>query len=52
MGTLAKKSKEADRAGSPSDRPLILTFMDRSGAIAVERVADSFGMSKTQLAET
>ncbi|WP_187331492.1 MULTISPECIES: antitoxin Xre/MbcA/ParS toxin-binding domain-containing protein [unclassified Mesorhizobium] len=26
--------------------------MDRSGAIAVERVADSFGMSKTQLAET
>ncbi|TGR00979.1 DUF2384 domain-containing protein [Mesorhizobium sp. M4B.F.Ca.ET.190.01.1.1] len=52
MVTLAKKSKEADHAGSPGDRTLILTFMDRSGAIAVERVADSFGMSKTQLAET
>lgn len=37
---------------SPGDKALVLTFMDGSGQIAVDRVADSFGMSKTQLAET
>jgi DNA-binding XRE family transcriptional regulator len=26
--------------------------MDRSGTVSIERVADSFGLSKTQLAET
>jgi len=39
---------EATSAG----QPLILSFMDRSGAVSIERVADSFGLSKTQLAET
>lgn len=32
--------------------PLVLTYMDRAGRIAVSRLADGFGMSKTQLAET
>ncbi|WP_455918503.1 antitoxin Xre/MbcA/ParS toxin-binding domain-containing protein [Ensifer canadensis] len=32
--------------------PLVLSYMDRSGKIAVERVAIGFGMSKSQLAET
>jgi uncharacterized protein (DUF2384 family) len=32
--------------------PLILTYMDGSGAIAIDQVADSFGMSKGQLAAT
>lgn len=32
--------------------PLILSYMDRSGKIAIERVADGFGMSEGQLAET
>lgn len=31
---------------------LILSFMDSSGRIAIDRLADGFGMSKTQLAET
>ncbi len=44
MVALAKKK--------PTSETLILTFMDKSGAIATDRVADSFGMSKTQLAET
>jgi len=52
MGPLTKKVEKADPAGRMGDKALILTFMDRSGAIAIERVADSFGMSKTQLAET
>ncbi|MHC2486476.1 DUF2384 domain-containing protein [Sinorhizobium meliloti] len=32
--------------------PLILFYMDKGGKIAVQQVADGFGMSKTQLAET
>jgi hypothetical protein len=32
--------------------PLATRFMDSSGYLAVDRLADSFGMSKTQLAET
>ena len=31
---------------------LVLSYMDRAGRIAVNRLADGFGMSKTQLAET
>lgn len=34
------------------NEPLVLSFMDPSGTITAERVADEFGMSKTQLAET
>lgn len=32
--------------------PLVLSYMDRGGNIAVEQVATGFGMSKSQLAET
>jgi uncharacterized protein (DUF2384 family) len=32
--------------------PLISAFIDEGGQVAVQRVADSFGMSKGQLAET
>ena len=35
-----------------SGGPLVLSFMDRTGKIVVGRLADGFGMSKTQLAET
>ena len=48
MGAVAKKSA-GPAAGEP---PLILGFMDRSGEISVSLVADSFGLSKSQLAET
>jgi DNA-binding XRE family transcriptional regulator len=34
------------------ESPLIVGFMDTHGTISIDRVADSFGMSKTQLAET
>lgn len=44
--------KNTAEALSFGDKALVLTFMDGSGRIAVDRVADSFGMSKTQLAET
>jgi uncharacterized protein (DUF2384 family) len=32
--------------------PLILSYMDRAGKIGIDQVADGFGMSKGQLAET
>jgi hypothetical protein len=44
---MALIAKRAD-AGTP----LILSYMDPAGQIAAERVADGFGMSKSQLAET
>lgn len=34
------------------NEPLVLSYMDRAGKIAIDQVADSFGMSKGQLAET
>lgn len=34
------------------EEPLIVSYMDRSGKIAINQVADGFGMSKGQLAET
>lgn len=36
----------------PAGMPLSLGFMDKSGIVLVARVADSFGLSKTQLAQT
>lgn len=32
--------------------PLIFSYMDQAGKITVSRVADGFGMSKSQLADT
>lgn len=37
---------------SGQNEPLILSYMDRVGKIAIEQVADGFGMSKGQLAQT
>lgn len=37
---------------SEQSGPLVLSYMDRGGNIAVEQVATGFGMSKSQLAET
>ncbi len=31
---------------------LVLSYMDRAGRIAINQLADGFGMSKTQLAQT
>lgn len=44
---MALLQKVATEAG-----PLILSYMDQAGQIAAARVADGFGMSKSQLAET
>ena len=37
---------------SVRDESLVLSYMDRTGRIAINQLADGFGMSKTQLAET
>ncbi|MEP9400035.1 MbcA/ParS/Xre antitoxin family protein [Mesorhizobium sp. KR2-14] len=44
MGHAMKVSTRAE--------PLVWSYMDRNGKIAVGQVADGFGMSKGQLAET
>jgi hypothetical protein len=36
----------------PSNEPLVLSYMDQAGRIAIDRVATGFGMSKSQVAET
>lgn len=36
----------------PSNEPLVLSYMDQAGKIAIDRVANGFGMSKSQVAET
>lgn len=51
METIKKRAKPGE-IGSPGREALVLAFMDNAGLIAVEQVADSFGMSKTQLAQT
>jgi hypothetical protein len=37
---------------STQNESLVLFYMDKTGKIAINRLADGFGMSKTQLAET
>lgn len=44
---MARLARHTDPAA-----PLVLAHMGETGQIAVEAVAESFGMSKTQLAET
>jgi hypothetical protein len=39
-------------AVGPRGAGMVAAFLDEAGHIAVDRVADHFGMSKTQLAET
>jgi DNA-binding XRE family transcriptional regulator len=52
MSTAAKSLTNQGENQLLGGQPLIVTFMDRSGSISIERVAASFGLSKTQLAET
>ena len=52
MSTAAKSLTNPGENQLLGGHPLIVTFMDRSGSISIERVAASFGLSKTQLAET
>jgi len=47
---MVKSAKLQDNVHA--DAPLIMRFMDSGGEIAIADVAESFGMSKTQLAET
>lgn len=49
MATTPRKKHVTDWIG---ERPLVHTYMDANGGISVDRVADGFGMSKSQLAET
>lgn len=49
MATAARKKRVTDWIG---ERPLVHTYMDANGGISADRVADGFGMSKSQLAET
>jgi uncharacterized protein (DUF2384 family) len=48
--------KPSGGSGQPltpdGDTPLISAFIDEGGQVAVQRVAESFGMTKGQLAET
>jgi hypothetical protein len=39
-------------AAAPDRRPLVVSLIDRRGRVAIDRVASTFGMSKTQLADT
>jgi uncharacterized protein (DUF2384 family) len=52
MGPIFKSRTKLSQSETLGRESLVLTFMDNSGAIEIEHVADSFGMSKTQLAET
>jgi DNA-binding XRE family transcriptional regulator len=50
---MAKETKMTQALNVPvPTEPLVLSYMDRAGKIAIGQVADGFGMSKSQLAET
>ena len=44
--------KAGGYATSPQSVPFVARFIDTKGRLAIAQVADSFGMSKAQLAET
>jgi hypothetical protein len=46
------QTKPTRKQKHPPVGPLVAIFMDKSGLLAIDRVADTFGMSKTQLAQT
>ena len=50
--TTEMRVKKANAPRKTREAPLVWGFIDDSGMIPVANVADSFGMSKTQLAET
>lgn len=45
-------ARDASDGRFPSAAPLVSAFLDETGAVAADRVAESFAMSKAQLAET
>jgi hypothetical protein len=45
-------SPESMSSSSVEAFPLVLTYLDETGAVMIDHVAESFGMSKSQLAET
>lgn len=52
MVAIASRPVPPAKAEAGSSQPLVVAFMDRSGEISIAHVADSFGLSKSQLAET
>nr|WP_281722379.1 antitoxin Xre/MbcA/ParS toxin-binding domain-containing protein [Nitrosomonas nitrosa] len=52
MSASAARRAAAVEPSVSGNQPLIVALMDRSGAISIANVADSFGLSKSQLAET
>ena len=51
-GTAKRASATGRSVKTELGAPLIATFIDQDGHVVVQRVAESFGMSKVQLAET
>jgi hypothetical protein len=52
-GGVAKRAVAAGQTMTAgSGAPLVAIFLDEGGHVAIQRVADGFGMSKGQLAET
>jgi uncharacterized protein (DUF2384 family) len=50
---MAKATMMAEALKIPvQNESLVLSYMDRAGKIAINRLADGFGMSKSQLAQT
>jgi Protein of unknown function (DUF2384) len=58
VGATAKRNRQAAASGPPRlaepmrGAGLVMPFLDERGTVAVERVAQSFGLSKAQLAAT
>jgi hypothetical protein len=51
-GAIKRSSSTGQIVKTELGAPLIAAFIDEEGHVAVQRVAESFGMSKSQLAET
>jgi hypothetical protein len=51
-GVIKRSSSAGQFVKTELGAPLIANFIDEEGHVAVQRVAESFGMSKGQLAET
>jgi len=52
VGAAHRSPKTAARKGRDPGMPLVVSLIGASGIVEMDRVADSFGMSKLQLAET
>lgn len=52
MTALSARKLQAKARSAIAGQPLVVEFMDGSGALEIMSIADRFGMSKTQLAST